>query len=263
MNSFNQHISAIIFVTLMSAFFLIRAEFIHGAEQDDPWQKLREVIDKPAPEKEKKSAPVAKEEDDPWVKLRAIYLPFTEEEEAAAVTDKSAGKKVASGLHAALDPHASFIEEAAQRFDIPVEIISAVIMVESGGNAKAKAKTSSASGLMQTIKATFQEARKGLNKEGITIIDNPFEPRSSVMAGTWYLNRMYKMAKADRPDTIKDRTQIGSWKYPLEYYYAGPGHGVKREPVVIIYSGGKKVKIDKPAYSGKVLKWAGILRENA
>lgn len=228
------------------------------SSEDDPWQKLRETMDSASEEKIDISSEEAKE--DPWAKLRAIYLPFSQEDEIAAATDKTASKKVASGIHAKLMPFESIIIEASEKFNVPMEIISGVIMVESGGNPNAKAKTSSASGLMQTISATFSDARSALKKQGIPITGSPFDPQSSIMAGTWYLARMYQMAKSDRPEELAGRENIDSWKYPLQYYYAGPGHGAKRSPVVIIYSNGKKVVVDKPAYSNKVLKWAKILR---
>ncbi len=232
------------------------------AAEKDPWDDLRKQF-KEKPEEATERNQIKTDDtkaEDPWVKLQAIYLPFTEEEETAAATDKTAGKKVASGIHAKLMPFESVILAASEKFNVPKEIISGVIMVESGGNPNARAKTSSASGLMQTISGTYSDARSALAKQGIRIDVSPFDPRSSIFAGTWYLSRMYKMAKSNRPEDLTGRADIDGWKYPLEYYYAGPGNGAKREPVVIIYSGGKKVVVDKPAYSNKVLKWARILR---
>jgi len=81
------------------------------------------------------------------------------------------------------------------------------------------------------------------------------------MAGSWYLNRMYERAKTDGKSRINSRQHFDSWKYPLEYYYAGPENGRKKEDTVIIYAGGKRVVVDKPAYSKKVLKWAKIMKK--
>jgi hypothetical protein len=92
--------------------------------------------------------------------------------------------------------------------------------------------------------------------------DNPFDPRASIMAGTWYLDSMYAQAQADQKEGINGRQDLDSWKYPLEYYYAGPGNGKKESDRVIVYSGGRRVVIDKPAYSRKVLKWAKIMKQN-
>jgi hypothetical protein len=97
--------------------------------------------------------------------------------------------------------------------------------------------------------------------DGIAIKDNPFDPRASIMAGAWYLNEMYKRALADKKPGVGDRNKRNSWKHPLQYYYAGPSGGRKNGDSVIIYAGGKKVVVDKKAYSQKVLRWAKIMEK--
>ena len=220
-----------------------------------PWEALQERI------KEKTDLHSGTKED-PWEKLRAIYLPFTEAQETAALTEPAAGKKVSGYLHRVLEPYKDNIEKASRRFNIPPEIIGAVIMVESGGNPRAKAKTSTARGLMQTISSTFKEARKKLQSSGIAMANTPNDPHASIMAGSWYLDQMYRQAASDKKETVGDRLDVNSWRYPLEYYYAGPGNGKKENQVVIMYAGGRRVVIDKPAYSQKVLKWARIMRKS-
>ena len=204
----------------------------------------------------------AKPGSDPWALLQAIYLPFTEATERAALTDRHAARQVSGCLNQALRPYEEIIHEAARRFHVPPEIIGAVIMAESGGDAMAQARTSTARGLMQTIAGTFQEAREALHTRGMVIEDNPFDPRSSIMAGTWYLDRMYTQAVIDRGGNTESRRDIESWRYPVEYYYAGPGNGRKEKNIVIVYAGGRRVVIDKPAYSGKVLRWARIMSKS-
>ena len=196
---------------------------------------------------------------DPWVRLRAIYLPFTEDEETAALKDLAAARKVSAYLLKVLKPFANDITAASLRFDIPWEIIGAVIMVESGGNSAAKAKTSSARGLMQTVTGTFREARQGLLSEGIAVAESPYDPHASIMAGSWYLDRMYRHAVMDEKPGVGSRKKIRSWRYPVEYYYAGPGNGRINKEIVVMYAGGRRVVIDKRAYSQKVLKWAKIM----
>lgn len=71
-------------------------------------------------------------------------------------------------------------------------------MAESGADPYAKAKTTSAKGLMQTIASTFEMARNGLADQGIRISDDPFDPESSIIAGAWYLDRMYTKAVKDK-----------------------------------------------------------------
>jgi len=222
----------------------------------DVWEALQNRY---APESFSKGTEKQGPRHDPWARLRAIYLPFSEAIETAALTDHKAARKVSGHLHKALRPYAHIINDAARRFLIPSEIIGAVIMAESGGNSRAQASTSTAKGLMQTIAGTFRDAREDLMAQGILIEDDPFDPQASIIAGAWYLDQMYAQATMDRKRPDLNRQDIASWRYPVEYYYAGPGHGRKKKKRVIIYAGGKQVVIDKPAYSRKVLQWAEIM----
>lgn len=224
-----------------------------AAAVQDPWQQLQVRFRPSSPPVT--SAPPA---DDPWAQLRAIYLPFSEQDDRQALSDRAAGRRVATGLHKALRPYRALIREASRRFDIPEAIIGAVIMVESGGHAGARAATSSAAGLMQTIAATFGQARRQLAGQGLFIKNDPCQPRASIMAGCWYLDRMFRQVQRDGGSAGR-RCDPAAWRRALEYYYAGPGHGRKQNDVVIIYAGGRRVRIDKPAYSRKVLQWARVL----
>ena len=224
----------------------------------DPWKALQDQYGPDtslpkAPEKKKTAS-------DPWEKLWVVCLPFTEEAESAALNSPEAGRQIASYLHRALLPYVDTIDEAAVKFNIPEEIIGAVIMVESGGDADARANTSSAKGLMQTISGTFRDARNGLLSQGVFINNNPFDPYASIMAGSWYLDRMFETASDDGKHGLFSRQDLFSWRFPVEYYYAGPKNGRKGQNVVIMYAGGRRVVIDKAAYSRKVLHWARIMK---
>jgi len=159
--------------------------------------------------------------------------------------------------HKKLQPYNSFIYNASKAFDVPEKIIGAVILQESSGNPKAKAKTSSAKGLMQTIDATFSFSRKKLLKHGI-IIKDPYKPKDSIMAGTWYLSYVFELAKQDWPEYF-DRSQLIMWEKALEYYYAGPVWGKNPKPIFHAYVNGKKIVIKKAYYSKKVLEYAMLL----
>jgi len=224
----------------------------------DPWQRLQDSIKEETPAK---AVQEGRSRQDPWRRLQALYLPFTEEQEAQALVDPSAGNKVSEYLLDILRPFSRSISEASQKFGIPPEIIGAVIMVESGGNPQAAASAGSARGLMQTISGTFRSARSALLDQGTSISTSPFDPHASIMAGGWYLDRMYTQAAADRKPGVGNRSRIDSWRCPVEYYYAGPSNGKNNKEIVIIYSGGRKVVIDKPAYSEKVLRWAKIMHQ--
>lgn len=203
------------------------------------------------------------EADDPWKRLQANILSFSVILEERALIDPAVALKMAANMEQALSPYRCIIQDASARFDVPESVIGAVIMVESGANPYARAGTSTAKGLMQTIDSTFQAARAHLSAQGVEIENNPFDPHASIMAGSWYLSQMYKAAVADAPDEVDSREIITAWRRPLEYYYAGPGNGKKREDIVIIYADGRQVVIDKPGYSNKVLQWANIIKLKA
>jgi len=221
---------------------------------EDPWFSLRKQYEKTQIKKV-----IEKEKQDPWGLLRAVYLPFSMFEEKKAVANPEMAENFTRKFNSRLLNYNTIIKKATDRFDIPEEIIKSVIMAESGGDNYAKAKTTSAKGLMQTIDSTFLMAKRGLKKEGVYISDNPFEPESSIMAGTWYLNRMYEKCIRDGKIISGNRKTISTWRYPLEYYYAGSVHGAKDMNKIYVFSNGKRRMIDKRAYSKKIQKWAQIL----
>ncbi len=247
-----------IFVTFAILLLIFWSENSEAGKSKDSWIRLRQTF--PAVRTSLLIPKVEKKEfvgDDSWQRLRHIVIPFSVDAERVRVEK---GKSMISDpVKEKLAPWRRDIENAATFFKIPVVIIEAVIMVESGGNPRAQAQTSSAAGLMQTIKSTFSEARRALTRQGVIISNDPFDPYASIMAGSWYLGKMFEQAKTDAKPGVESRSQLASWRYPLEYYYAGPGHGRKAEPRVLIYSGGKRLLIDKPAYSKKVLSWASKL----
>lgn len=221
----------------------------------DPWADLQKRFEKKPPPKIEN----IKEEQDPWAKLRAVFLPFSFEEEKLAVKNDKAAGKMAGKMNARMHPYEKIIKKASTTFNIPQSVIKSVIMAESGADPYAKAKTTSAKGLMQTIDSTFKMARNALTARGIYVEDDPFDPNASIMAGSWYLDRMYEKALADKKMSVNDRNNIASWRYPLEYYYAGPGNGAKPENKILVFSNGTRRVIDKRAYSKKIQTWAAIL----
>ena len=244
-------------VCMILFFWVLVSAFPSGAasqESEDPWSQLRRQYEKKESKKIKERG-----KQDPWKLLRAVYLPFSMDEETRAVIDHGAAKSFTKKFNSRLAKYEGIIKKASITFDIPREVIQAVIMAESGGNNYAKAKTTSAKGLMQTIDSTFLMAKKGLEKKGIKISEDPFDPESSIMAGAWYLDQMYEKCGKDGKLVSNNRYDIASWRYPLEYYYAGPVHGAKEKNKIFVFSKGKKRMIDKRAYSKKIQEWAKIL----
>ncbi len=248
-----------IFFWILLICFLAFETGVSAFAAQDPWLKLQKKFmtgNKPP------ASSCSVHADDPWIKLREVFLPFSREEEIKAATDIRAAKSVALKINHQLDDYETFIATAAFTFNVPEVIIKSVIMAESGGNPVAKAKTSSAKGLMQTINATFRMARNDLKKRKIIIPCDPFDPRASIMAGTWYLDRMYKKALADKKIKNNERKNIVSWRFPLEYYYAGPVCGAKVKNKILIFSKGTQKVIDKRGYSKKIMTWAKIIERS-
>jgi soluble lytic murein transglycosylase-like protein len=98
--------------------------------------------------------------------------------------------------------YAAFIDEAAQRFELPANWIHAVLRAESGADPRA-VSPDGAMGLMQIMPATWDELRVhyGLGA-------NPFDPRDNILAGAAYLRQLH------------DR--YGSIRAMLAAYNAGP-----------------------------------------
>lgn len=76
-----------------------------------------------------------------------------------------------------LDQYQQYIEKYAKQFDVPPEMIKAVILKESAANANAD--NAGQKGLMQIIP-------KYVDMEGVT---NPLDPEQNIMAGTRHLAR--------------------------------------------------------------------------
>lgn len=197
-------------------------------------------------------------EEDTWAIMQKYYSFSGQPEPSRSSHLSKKGHHVERLKHKKLGPYRRLIAKASHQFDIPQEVIGAVIMVESAGNSLAKAKTSSAKGLMQTIDATFQFARAGLSKQGIFVKNNPYDPEASIMAGSWYLNHMFRQMASDNNRSY-DRSDLLVWKRVAEYYYAGPKYGRKASGRVVASIGGKRVLIDKAKYAQKVMRWMRII----
>lgn len=79
-----------------------------------------------------------------------------------------------------------YIKEAAKEYDVPENLIKAVIQCESSFNANAVSK-SGAVGLMQLMPATAKSL-------GVT---NSYDPRQNIMGGTKYLSSLVKNFDGD------------------------------------------------------------------
>lgn len=81
-------------------------------------------------------------------------------------------------------PYAAFIAEASRRFAVPVQLVCAVIQVESSGKAHA-VSSRGALGLMQIMPGTWVDLSARYNL-GI----DPFDPHDNIFGGAAYLREM-------------------------------------------------------------------------
>ena len=83
------------------------------------------------------------------------------------------------------DPYAEFIDEAAQRFEIPELWIRAVMRAESDGQPHI-VSSKGAIGLMQIMPATWEEIRARH-----LLGNDPDDPHDNIIAGAAYLRQLY------------------------------------------------------------------------
>jgi soluble lytic murein transglycosylase-like protein len=85
----------------------------------------------------------------------------------------------------------TYIHQAASLYQIPEELVRAVIQVESGGNPRA-VSPANAKGLMQLIPATAQRMQ----------VEDLFDPRQNIFGGTRYLRVLANLFNGDLALTI-------------------------------------------------------------
>lgn len=110
---------------------------------------------------------------------------------ASSITTKSAPVK-------GLEQYEAFINEASSKYGVDKNLIKAVIVVESGGRARAVSKAG-ARGLMQLMPATAR---------GLGVLDS-FDPKQNIDGGTKYLKSLL--------DRFSDIRSV------IAAYNAGPG----------------------------------------
>ena len=122
---------------------------------------------------------------------------------AASATGAAHAQSAPIARPAAVDPYATHITAAAQRFAIPERWIRAVLRAESAGDVRA-ISSAGALGLMQVMPDTWAglRVRYRLGRD-------PYDPRANIMAGAAYLREMW------------DR--YGNVAAMLAAYNAGPG----------------------------------------
>ncbi len=107
--------------------------------------------------------------------------------------------RVNLNLYRHLDDYDELLLRAAERYDVPAELLKAVCLTESGMNPQA-VSSAGAQGLMQLMPATAQDMR----------VSDPFNPRQSIYGGARYLRIQIR--------------EFGEFELALAAYNAGPGN---------------------------------------
>ncbi|WP_349631418.1 lytic transglycosylase domain-containing protein [Bradyrhizobium sp. BR 10289] len=111
----------------------------------------------------------------------SLLLIFATSDGAALAENRPA---LAQAAAQAGNPFAAFVDEASQRFAIPMDWIGSVINIESAGDVHAKSPRG-AMGLMQIMPATWAELR-----ERYKLGNDPYDPHDNILAGTAYLREL-------------------------------------------------------------------------
>lgn len=123
--------------------------------------------------------------------------------------------------------YSNYVQKAASKYDIDIDLINAVIKTESNGNHQAISKKG-AIGLMQLMPTTANDMN----------VRNPFNPEENIEGGTKYLRAMIEKFKGDLT-------------LALAAYNAGPGTVEKYQSVPPISETRNYVKKVYSLYKGK------------
>ncbi|MFN8548456.1 MAG: lytic transglycosylase domain-containing protein [Candidatus Eisenbacteria bacterium] len=148
---------------------------------------------------------------------------------SAAAADASAAESVSTSkanLTGVPDLPDEELERASRLFDLPVNLLRAVVLTESGGRASATS-SKGATGYMQLMPATAKEM-------GAT---DPKDPWENIWAGAKYLSRQL--------------TRFGRVDHALAAYNAGPGNVARHDGIPPFP--------ETQAYVKKVLAWKSRL----
>ena len=65
----------------------------------------------------------------------------------------------------------------------------------------------------------FDEAYTGLKARGIRIVNNPYDPAASILAGAWHLDHIYNRTGTDPTAVPWTRHRISLWKKVMNIYF--------------------------------------------
>ena len=116
--------------------------------------------------------------------------------------------KIEYSIYPKPEEYSSYVEKYSAEYDVPEEIVWAVIKTESGFDSSA-VSSAGAVGLMQLTEATFNEISTQRLKEGLTA-GMRYDPDTNIRYGTYYLSYLYQ--------------RYGNWDAALAAYNGGLGN---------------------------------------
>ena len=119
-----------------------------------------------------------------------------------------AANKVEHAIYPKPQQYAESVQKYSERFNVPEELIWAVIKTESGFDSSAVSSVG-AVGLMQLTEATFNEISTQRLKEGLAA-GMRYDPDTNIRYGVWYLSYLYG--------------RFENWNTAFAAYNAGPGN---------------------------------------
>ena len=119
-----------------------------------------------------------------------------------------AANKVEHAIYPKPQQYAESVQKYSERFNVPEELIWAVIKTESGFDSSAVSNVG-AVGLMQLTEATFNEISTQRLKEGLAA-GMRYDPDTNIRYGTYYLSYLYQ--------------RYGNWDAALAAYNGGLGN---------------------------------------
>lgn len=111
---------------------------------------------------------------------------------ATAVVETGFGHELSAGTSALIARWTPYVKEAARRFGIAEDWITAVMRMESGGHTKSAdgapiISKAGAMGLMQLMPETWRDMQREYR-----LGSNPYDPHDNVIAGAAYLRWLYE-----------------------------------------------------------------------
>lgn len=116
--------------------------------------------------------------------------------------------QIEKAIYPCPEKYSKYIEKYAYEYDVPKELIYAVIKTESGFDSSA-VSNKGAVGLMQMMPETFEWLTKDILRDNHDV-GMLYDPETNIKYGTYYLSRLHR--------------RFGSWDTAIAAYNGGEGN---------------------------------------